>query len=823
MPREITDRRRVVEAVQNLALTAELFEEQNGKQKYAGDLEVIVQGRDYGNGKRVGPYVRLLAYDGGEEIMREGEWGGNTFYIAVEGLLDVYVGANGSRRKVSVLEPGALFGEMALLAGIERNATIAVPANQSAVVLEVSRPALRLLRKLPKFGQILDETYRAHGFARVLDDFAGFTDKPLSQSLMSALRQSARFMIYGKNHVLCLEGEAIDRVIFIKSGWLRRARGIRFHAATPEVVMGMDEGIGVDFLGAGNCLGLEGVTKPETWKYIASLMARTEVLEVSLKDFSSDPELRRQLFDALSAFSNADDALPLTLESVVDVNALKSAEESIATGIIDGRNVLVMDMDLCVRCGNCSLACHKVHGQSRLLRRGIQIERPVAIGKKRLQHALVPQVCMHCADPECLTGCPTGAIFRDPRGQVDIDRVTCIGCFDCATQCPYDAISMVPREAPANGGGFMSKLARVFSFRIDEAPAPAAADDVVAIKCNLCEETSLNPPGARRQAYSCEENCPTGALVRVNPVEYFEEVKSARGLVFRDQTHAFGRNIHKSDPLARAWHIAGLLATILAIAGVVWGLARFGYDDVVAGAWLTMRWLTGIVGLVGVAFVMTYPFRKQVYRRRAGALRYWMLVHVYAGVVAGVVLLLHSGARLGGVGEGLLYVVFDLVILSGVVGIVAYIVAPRIMTRIEGEPLLVEDLEARRDELQKQSASILEQSEGWLKEEIRDRIYPRFSSRAFLWRQLSRREELKSLLAQAREEFKLHTMRTATHEERELLLSAVETAVTLRRVDALLVLHRTLRSWIPIHVVSTAAMLALMIVHIAQVVFFNAR
>ena len=45
MPREITDRGRVVEAVQNLALTAELFEEQNGKQKHASDLEVIVQGR----------------------------------------------------------------------------------------------------------------------------------------------------------------------------------------------------------------------------------------------------------------------------------------------------------------------------------------------------------------------------------------------------------------------------------------------------------------------------------------------------------------------------------------------------------------------------------------------------------------------------------------------------------------------------------------------------------------------------------------------------------------------------------------------------------
>src|SRR5678816_349676 len=172
MPREITDRGRVVEAIQNLALTAELFEEQNGKQKYATDLEVIVQGRDYGNGKRVGPYVRLLAYDSGEEIMREGEWGGNTFYITVEGTLDVYVRDHDGQKKISQLGPGACFGEMALLAGIERNATVAVPANQNAVVLEVTRPALRLLRKLKTFGNILDETYRIHGTGRLLEDVA---------------------------------------------------------------------------------------------------------------------------------------------------------------------------------------------------------------------------------------------------------------------------------------------------------------------------------------------------------------------------------------------------------------------------------------------------------------------------------------------------------------------------------------------------------------------------------------------------------------------------------------------------------------------------
>jgi len=218
---------------------------------------------------------------------------------------------------------------------------------------------------------------------------------------------------------------------------------------------------------------------------------------------------------------------------------------------------------------------------------------------------------------------------------------------------------------------------------------------------------------------------------------------------------------------------------------------------------------------------MSYPFRKQVYRRRAGALRYWMLAHVYFGAIGGVVLLFHSGPRTGGLLTSLLYVAFDLTLLSGIVGIISYYLAPRIMTRIEGEPLLVEDLEGRRKELQNDTRTILEKSDGWLKEEIRDRVYPRFLSWGFLWRQIWRREELKALLAQARQEFKDRTMRLATDDERELLISAVETAVTLRRVDALLALHWLLRFWIPMHIAATSIMLALMLVHVGQVVFFR--
>jgi Fe-S-cluster-containing dehydrogenase component/CRP-like cAMP-binding protein len=825
MPREITDKEAIRSGLKSLELTSELFIEQNGKLKNANDLEVIVEGKQNASGKRVGPYVRLLAYESGETIMRQGEWGGNTFYLSVEGALDVYIGEpGGEQRKIGRLPPGTCFGEMAVLAGVERNATVVVPGHETAIVLEVTRPALRLLRKLPKFGQVLDETYRAHGLGRVLEDLTE-EGRAANETIIRKLREIGKFMVYGKHHVLCQETAPIENIILIKSGWIRRIRGVPLDPASTGVAVSMGQTIGVDFLGAGNCLGLEGSSVTETWKYSASAMARTEVLEIPLAPLANDPRLRQQIVAAFAAFSTADDNPP-SIEAVEDLRAMASAEAEITTGIVDGANLLVMDMDLCVRCGNCSLACHKVHGQSRLLRRGISITRPVSIGSEAIQHVLSPQVCMHCKDPECLTGCPTGAIFRDPRGYVDIDPATCIGCFDCATQCPYDAISMVPRnEEVAATFDLMGTLRKTFSLTTPPPPSLllTPADDVVAIKCNLCEHTPLNPPGAQRQAYSCEENCPTGALLRVDPVSYFTEVEKTQGLIFRDRTQAFGRNIHQSDPLAKALHLGGAALILIAGIATIWGLAVRGFDGLLTGTWLTMRWVTGIVGLFGIAAVMTYPLRKQVYRRRAGALRYWLLVHVYTGALAGLILMLHAGNHTGGLLTTFLYIAFDFVIVSGLFGIASYILAPRILTSIEGEPLLVEDLVARRAELQQELDEIEKQGEGWLKEEIEERVVKRFATFSFLMRQFVRREPLTSLLADSRKPFRERLTRLATSEERTLLQRAIESAVTLRRVDALIYLHKILKVWIAPHVISTSVMLALMVVHVIQVVYFAVK
>ena len=239
---------------------------------------------------------------------------------------------------------------------------------------------------------------------------------------------------------------------------------------------------------------------------------------------------------------------------------------------------------------------------------------------------------------------------------------------------------------------------------------------------------------------------------------------------------------------------------------------------------MTIRWLTGLVGLGGIAVVMAYPARKQVYRRRAGALRYWLLAHVYLGVVAGILLLLHGGAHTGGMLTSLLMIAFDLVIVSGLFGVACYLIVPRIMTSIEGEPLLIEDLRARRDELRADLADIGQRCGEEVRAVIRRKVRGRYLSFSFLLRQYLRREELSALEAEARDAIRPEVERLNDNPEaQQFLLSAVEATVTLRRVDALIYLHQLLKLWLAPHVVATSLMLVLMFVHIVQVTFFAVR
>ncbi|MDR3051262.1 MAG: 4Fe-4S binding protein [Oscillospiraceae bacterium] len=48
--------------------------------------------------------------------------------------------------------------------------------------------------------------------------------------------------------------------------------------------------------------------------------------------------------------------------------------------------------------------------------------------------------CRHCQEPLCVKGCITGALSRRD-GVITIDKEKCISCYTCILSCPYGAIS----------------------------------------------------------------------------------------------------------------------------------------------------------------------------------------------------------------------------------------------------------------------------------------------------------------------------------------------------------------------------------------------
>jgi hypothetical protein len=144
------------------------------------------------------------------------------------------------------------------------------------------------------------------------------------------------------------------------------------------------------------------------------------------------------------------------------------------------------------------------------------------------------------------------------------------------------------------------------------------------------------------------------------------------------------------------------------------------------------------------------------------------------------------------------------------------------LTRIEGQPLLIDDLLNRREELREELGATMAAASPEAQEVIRKRVLKNCLSLGFLLRQYLRRESLDQLVSAVSGGLKPMAKSLSAYEQGNFF-SAVEKAVTMRRVDALIYLHQSLKLWLAPHVILTSLMLALMIVHIIQVIFFLAR
>lgn len=101
--------------------------------------------------------ARPLRFGRGERIIRQGE-AGDSMFILLEGDAEVFVRAGDHDTRVATLRPGDYCGEMSLLTGAPRSATVL--ASKDCEVLEIAKPVVaELLQKnqtlVAKLGELL--------------------------------------------------------------------------------------------------------------------------------------------------------------------------------------------------------------------------------------------------------------------------------------------------------------------------------------------------------------------------------------------------------------------------------------------------------------------------------------------------------------------------------------------------------------------------------------------------------------------------------------------------------------------------------------------
>ncbi len=99
----------------------------------------------------------------GQDLVRQGETG-DRMYVVDDGRLEVLVAGPGGERRVATLEAGDFFGEMALLSGAPRNATVraATPGRLFALT---SRDFMALLERHPSIRTEVDRVVEARASA----------------------------------------------------------------------------------------------------------------------------------------------------------------------------------------------------------------------------------------------------------------------------------------------------------------------------------------------------------------------------------------------------------------------------------------------------------------------------------------------------------------------------------------------------------------------------------------------------------------------------------------------------------------------------------
>ena len=390
------------------------------------------------------------------------------------------------------LGEGEIFGELAAMSRTPRSATVL--ADGRATLLEIRWQGLRdIMRRTPAIRTHIERLYRDNSLRVHLRETDTLRELPAAQ--LDIVAAATEFESYGNfdwytdfgpnkrrdaaeeiaaEPLIAAEGDLPTGMYLIRSGF---ARVSRRHGHGHRTLA---------YLGKGQVFGLAellerfktGVETP--WQNSLRAVGYVDVLRIPTQVVLEAviPHCRSHHVQCI--LHNVE------VESHREAGSINSTMLDFLADhrFLNGTETMLINLDRCTRCDDCVRACASTHDNNpRFIRQG-----------PKHDHIMVANACMHCVDPVCMIGCPTGAIARDAdTGTVRINDSTCIGCATCANSCPYSAIRMVEIREP--GGAYFVDAATQLPI-------------LKATKCDLCAGQLTGP--------ACQAACPHDALVRID-------------------------------------------------------------------------------------------------------------------------------------------------------------------------------------------------------------------------------------------------------------------------------------------------------------------
>lgn len=469
----------------------------------------------------------------GDTLCREGEYG-STAFIILSGKFEIFLGsargkvetqkASGLRGLLgglttvvsklggsaklsdvgaaSLSENQRLFrdkrdvilGEMTCMNRYPRSATVV--AVEPSEVLEIKRNVLYMLQRNAVSREILDKVYRERSLAGQLESlpiFASLDEKSKSQAI-EFLKPRVKLISVDPGQIIFRQDDISSDYFMVKLGFVKISQSY-----------GQGERV-LNYIGPGNGFGEIGLLseyeqcdelgvprRPGLRTATCTALDHVELIQIKGSDFRRLLDRFPEMVEPLS--QKANELLERDKEARTRLQAIP-AGEYLEQGLYLAQSLLVLDLERCTRCDECTKACADTHdGVTRLVREGLRFDR-----------FLVASSCRSCMDPYCLVGCPVDAIHRGGNTlEIEIEDY-CIGCGLCANNCPYGNINMhgfQRQEVDASG-----KLRNVFEER-DGKKLPVIQQR--ATTCDLCRSVDGKP--------SCVYACPHNAAFRMSGEE----------------------------------------------------------------------------------------------------------------------------------------------------------------------------------------------------------------------------------------------------------------------------------------------------------------